>query len=261
VLIHVPKTGGSTIREGLWGSRWRGPVFGAIPESWRELFKFAFVRHPLDRLVSAWADFSQLRGYGGGLEEFVAIVTDERIGFDARRRSVPEDIRHHTLPQSHPFNGLQFADRIGRYEHYQRDLAAILEVVGLRPRSVPRLRQTRRGPWSEHLRGRTLRRALEFLEPDFEFLGYPLPARRRAVAPPVAWPGVQRPPGPSPLRDSSGRPGSLSPTLSFGAGGTRRRDTKHSAGEPERPPFQSNTASASERTSNPFPKEWPWESA
>ena len=51
------------------------------------------------------------------LAAFLDIVEDESIAYGARRRTAEEKIRHHTIPQSHPFNCLQFADFVGRFEN------------------------------------------------------------------------------------------------------------------------------------------------
>lgn len=176
VFIHVPKTGGSTIRQGLWKARWQGPVFGHVPNAWRDLFAFAFVRHPLERFVSAYADFSQLRGFKGSVEQFLEIATDENVAYDGHRRSQAEDIRHHTLPQTHPFNCLDAANYVARYEDYEVELRRLLELVGAEvPSGLPRLRATRHCGWRDVLSGAALQRALDFLLPDFEQLGYDLP--------------------------------------------------------------------------------------
>ena len=175
VFIHLPKTGGSSIRHGIWASRYEGPAFAAIPDNWRPYFKFAFVRHPLDRLVSAWADFSQLRNFNGSIERFLDIAADESIIYDERRKTMEERIRHHAIPQTHPFNCLSHADFVGRYERYDDDLRHVLDQVGMPASSVPRLRKTRHEGWSKHLSGNTLRRAVEYYASDFDLLEYSRP--------------------------------------------------------------------------------------
>lgn len=175
VLIHIPKTGGSSIRHGIWRSNYEGPEFWRVPAAWADRFKFAFVRHPLDRLVSAWADFAQLRDFRGTMDDFIDIVVDERVIFDERRSNTAERIRHHTIPQTHPFNCLKEADYVGRYESYAADLAFVLGKVGMPAETTPALRKTEHGPWEAHLSGDALRRAIEFYEQDFDELGYARP--------------------------------------------------------------------------------------
>lgn len=175
VLIHIPKTGGSTIRNGLWNGRYIGPAFGAIPDEWKEQFKFAFVRNPLDRLVSAWADFSGSRGFDATIDEFVDIVVDDSVIYDERRQTLAERIRHHTIPQTHPFNCLSSADFVARFENYSEDLNEVLTRVGLACEHLPQLRKTNRGSWKCHLQGDALRRVVEFFAADFELLGYRRP--------------------------------------------------------------------------------------
>lgn len=176
VLIHVPKTGGSSIRNGIWQGRYEGPAFGEVPVSWAGLFKFAFCRHPLDRLVSAWADFTQHRRSGLSIDQFVDVVLDDCVDFGPSRSTEAERIRHHTIPQTHPFNCLGEADVICRYENYANDLAAVLNQLSLEhPEQLPEMRKTQRGHWSEYLSGTTLEKCISFYRDDFRELGYELP--------------------------------------------------------------------------------------
>ena len=59
VFIHIPKTGGASIRHGVFKGNVDGPKQGFIPENWKSLYKFAFVRNPYDRVISAWKMFSE----------------------------------------------------------------------------------------------------------------------------------------------------------------------------------------------------------
>lgn len=175
VLIHIPKTGGSTIRHGIWKSDYEGPTFGSIPSGWSRYFKFAFVRHPLDRLVSAFEDFRQYRKFEGDIDAFLAVVMDESVIYDERRKSIEERIRHHAIPQTHPFNCLADADFVGRYENYLADLESILKRVGKVPDEIPAIRKTKREGWESYLAGETLKKAIAYFEADFETLGYAKP--------------------------------------------------------------------------------------
>lgn len=176
VLIHIPKTGGSSIRHGVWQGRYDGPAFGEVPAQWQRFFKFAFCRHPLDRLVSAWADFTQHRRSRLSMEEFVDIVIDESIDFGESRANQAERIRHHTIPQTHPFNCIGEADVIGRYENYAADLRAILDRVGIcSPGKLPEIRKTEHGHWADYLHGTTLEKSIAFYQDDFNQLKYELP--------------------------------------------------------------------------------------
>lgn len=194
VLIHIPKTGGTSIRQGFFEGQYEGPVQGHIPDAWLSDFKFAFVRNPFDRLISAWQMFasgmrqdddSYLPAAGNfTLREFLDIVMDESIPFDGRRRERLEvRIRHHSLPMTHPFYCLDQADQIGRYEILAQDFKLILNRLGL-DGELPHFNQTKRQPYQVYFDEETRRLAEQFYREDLERFGYrfePLPSPATAT--------------------------------------------------------------------------------
>jgi hypothetical protein len=182
VLIHIPKTGGTSIRNGVWEKRYEGPVFGVIPGAWQGLYKFAFVRHPCDRLISAWRMFTDgtmtMPGQPFAMETrqldlaaFIDIVIDDSIIYDERRSTFAERIRHHTIPQTHPFNCLGHADFIGRYENLDADFRHVCKVLGV-DAELPRMHFTTRGLWREYMDDADIARCREFYRDDFAQFGY-----------------------------------------------------------------------------------------
>jgi len=182
VLIHIPKTARTSIRKGVWQGRYEGPAHGHLPEEWRPYFRFAFVRHPLDRFISVWKMFTEgTRNEPGwsmpqdarplSLAAFAEIVFDESILFDERRRRFEEKIRHHAMPQTHPFYCLHEAEFVGRYERLRSDFAVVAERVGLSA-PLPHMHSTEHGAWSTYISGPLLERCRAFYRDDFEALGY-----------------------------------------------------------------------------------------
>lgn len=183
VLIHIPKTAGTSIRKGVWAGRVIGPpAFGTIPADWNDLFKFTFVRHPLDRFVSAWKMFAEgPRGdtqwkpapdaYPVSLEKFFEIVTNEDIIYDERRRTFEERIRHHAIPQTHPFNCLKDADYVGRFENIDADFQEICARLNLKA-ELPKIHCTQHKHWSEELSPGVIQKCYKYYEDDFVQLNY-----------------------------------------------------------------------------------------
>lgn len=178
VLIHIPKTGGTAIRKGSWQGNYDGPEF-SLPDEWQPLFKFAFVRHPFDRLISAWKMFSD--GISDGpsapkateglsLVSFCDIVCDESISYE-ERRTASERIRHHAIPQTHPFNALHMADFVGRFETLQEDfdrICAQLEIQKL----LPHRHVTKHDTWQSYMSPDVVERMAVFYAEDFRTLNY-----------------------------------------------------------------------------------------
>jgi len=182
VLIHIPKTGGTSIRNGAWEGNYEGPAFGEIPDDWQSYFKFAFVRHPYDRLISAWKMFTkgtmtrpglsaEIETRPLSLSEFIDIVTDDNIIYDERRSTYEERVRHHTIPQTHLFNCLRLADYVGRYENIDEDFLQISKTIG-QTTELPHIHYTERKHWSEYMSDTDKDRCLDFYKEDFKQLEY-----------------------------------------------------------------------------------------
>jgi hypothetical protein len=147
IFIHVPRTGGTTILTllGLWKPERSADLqtlFGDLgpldlqhltlaqvrqfltPAEFAAYFKFAFVRNPWDRAVSAALWRARFRDEGvRDLRDYV----DWAEGVNRRGPRRPSDI--HALPQSAfvmDAGGRIGVTSIGRFERYAEDLAAIL---------------------------------------------------------------------------------------------------------------------------------------
>lgn len=179
VLIHIHKTGGTSIRNGLFRKYCSDAAFGAMPVEWSDAPALAFVRNPFDRLISAWKMFADgtslnkaVPSPGISLEDFVDIVIDESIIYDERRRTPEERIRHHMIPQTHPFNCLSAASFVGRYETLDEDFQTFGRQNGFDLPPMPRLNTTQRGHYRDYITP-PIRRSLEdFYAEDLKALGY-----------------------------------------------------------------------------------------
>ncbi len=183
VFIHNPKTGGMTIRSWLLKEGcFEGPVNGPLPESWMGEFKFAFVRNPFDRLVSAWKMFTE--GVHNSdwrlpptarpdmtLREFLDIVLDESIGFGPDR-NYERRIRNHTLPQVHPYYAIDKADFVGRFEQYEQGLETICRELHVDPIRPKRTHLTRRQPYPTYYDAETRQLATKYYAEDLARFGY-----------------------------------------------------------------------------------------
>lgn len=183
VFIHIPKTGGTSIRRGLFGDVVEGPTQGFVPPEWMSCFKYAFVRNPYDRVISAWKMFASgmensvwkhpQDERGLSLQRFLEIATDESISFDGRRETTSEKIRHHAIPQTHPFNCLEFADFVGRFEQLDSDFAKVCEQLKYDAGKLPRWNQTnRKREFMSYFDSVTRAIVEQFYAEDFSQLGY-----------------------------------------------------------------------------------------
>lgn len=210
IFIHIPKCAGTSIEECLElnfvleaenltylqiEKRWHCSKAQTIQKlgkkTWESYFKFSFVRNPWDRIISAWRMFEtkswcQLdQSYS--LSEFIDLVTDEKIDYHANyltkwqkeswQHSL-ENVRHHTLPATHPFYGLVEDEKLtvdfcGRFENLQSDFAKVTEKLGVEIQLPHRLKTDRSSNYQDYFKDSALiERIRDYYQKDCELFEY-----------------------------------------------------------------------------------------
>ena len=193
MLIHIPKTGGTSIRNGVFDGDYEGPVQGEVPLAWREHFAFCFVRNPFDRLISAWKMFTHGMQKSNwvypsdgnpklNLRQFLDIVIDESVPYNGQRTTFEEKIRHHTLPLTHPFHCIEHADFVGRFETLEKDFQVVCSELGING-PLPHWNQTiPTDDYREFYDPQTLKIAREYYADDLKQFGYTFDQQKRAAS-------------------------------------------------------------------------------
>lgn len=194
LFIHIPKTGGTSILTslGLWQSQRSANLrtlfgdFGCVdlqhltlsqaeqyltPTEFAQYYKFAFVRNPWDRAVSAalW----QTKFPEEGIRDLRDYIDwSERVNRIGARRASDA----HALPQSAfvtTRNGSVGVDHIGRFEDFARDLQRILGRFLTLSHPLPhKLRHEGRRHYREYFGGDLQRRAAALYAEDAARFGY-----------------------------------------------------------------------------------------
>lgn len=183
VFVHVPKTAGIAVAEALFGSRCAGhrsvrDYLKLMPQDYHRFFSFTFVRHPCDRLVSAYSflreggmssqdrAFAERAGLTDGCDfaTFVLERLDDRLMYSAV----------HLVPQVEFLVDETQAlavDFIGRFEALERDVAHVARRLGVHC-ALPRRNASRRDASDGLEDARVRARVRELYAADFERLGY-----------------------------------------------------------------------------------------
>lgn len=188
VFVHLPKTGGTSLRKALGGTI-EQRFFGHIPSDYAGLPRFAIIREPKDRFMSAFRMFK----YGNRLEDdyysqprwpdltiskALDVIEDPWVGFDRSQRSLAWNFKHHVIPQTHPFNCLAQAEEILRFENLQADFKRLCSSLGLSAR-LPNLRGSRGEHAAEDVwRPEDETRFNRLFETDYQVLGYADPSQQ-----------------------------------------------------------------------------------
>ncbi|MEP3688406.1 MAG: sulfotransferase family 2 domain-containing protein [Sulfitobacter dubius] len=161
VFVHLPKTGGTSVRDAL--GELEGRYFGHIPEKFRKRRCLAVVREPRARFLSAFRMFKfgnkldddyygEPRWPDLSISEALDVLEDPWVGFDRSYRSLPWNLKHHIIPQTHEFNCLHHVDTVLRFETLEQDFTQFCAEQGISA-ELPRLRASRgsrenEGVWS-----------------------------------------------------------------------------------------------------------------
>lgn len=186
IFIHVPKNGGISVANGLFGTnRMMGghycvdfykTIFGADFDNY---FKFAISRNPWDRVVSA---FHYLKG--GGLDHLDVAWEKKHIGkFQNFHEFVdnwvePENIfmGMHFTPQ-HEFicdsRGKIAVDYVGRFENLEQSYAFISKQLNLSDRKLPHSNSSKRQKdYRTYYGDRQAEKIATVYKQDIETFGY-----------------------------------------------------------------------------------------
>lgn len=159
-FVHIPKTGGCSIREALGMSKTQHHVIASqLPAD----FRFAFVRNPYERLLSAFAYETKVVGVKrNGFRYFVLNELRETIhGRD-----------HLYWPQYYYLD--ERLDFKGHYECLEHDFNILCDILGLERRPLPHNNQSPHGTIAEHYDTDLMYVVRDLYEEDFIRCGYSL---------------------------------------------------------------------------------------
>jgi chondroitin 4-sulfotransferase 11 len=193
IFTHVPKTAGKSIRylyglpefeqdykadgrsiECAYGHK---RLFEFLTEEYfSRYFKFAFVRNPFDRIVSAYFYLDN-----GGCNEVDKQFREIHLApykgnFAAFAEELPRLV---TAPHFQPQivwlcdnRRTLLTDFIGRYETFEQDLSVVSKTIGLSFHKVPLLNASKHKPYRTYYDDSTRRRVTQVYGEDIELFSY-----------------------------------------------------------------------------------------
>ncbi|MCU0528986.1 MAG: sulfotransferase family protein [Cyanobium sp. Prado107] len=189
LFLHIPKTGGKTI-ESLLGYPHRHSHHSkrGLPVDWQQWFRFTFVRHPVDRFVSAcnyWVDMAQrherLYRQLGDPSPMVRLrlwLLDDAPSLadvvDRLRSNGAYKTISAFAPQMRRLKAIQ-PQFIGRFERFQQDANTLLTLLDSSQRlqpTLPHLNRSQKHYRIEQLDRQSLKRLARIYRCDFLRLGY-----------------------------------------------------------------------------------------
>ena len=183
IFIHIPKTGGNSIYEALFNKKSNGHIRYSQYEKknrkkFQEYFKFAVVRNPWDRLVSA---FYFLKN--GGITPFDKKWAQDNIQefntFDEfvigwlNKEKINSET--HFKPQTYWIcdeNKKIMVDFIARLETIDQDFLFIANKIGSKNKTIKKLNASSRLDYRKYYSDRTKNIIRNIYKDDIELFGY-----------------------------------------------------------------------------------------
>ncbi len=198
LFLHIPKTGGQTIERLLgFPHRHQHHSSKGLPSDWQRWFRFTFVRHPVDRFISACNYYVDMAGrhqrrYRQPAER--GVIASFRLWLLEDKPSLPQVVealqaqdlyRRHAgfAPQLRRIRAVQ-PQFLGRFERFADDVNTVLTLLDVDARleaGAPRINASKRHYRQVDLDGPALQALSRMYRADFQQLGY-------RPAPPTALP-------------------------------------------------------------------------
>ena len=211
LFVHIAKTGGSSIRSVLSRDRWRHPYFWAqmvcsrlsslsghrlaskLPrhapvvaakemlskQAFEQLFKFAFVRNPWDRMVSAFCHFQRERAdllrenRVVSFDDFVHWMIHDAGEYCSHGATFVHAIRRPQWEHLIDLHGDLVVDRIGRYESLSEDFTSIASHLGFGEVTLPHKRRSNRSyDYRSHFSAKSVEWVAQYYSMDIKQFDY-----------------------------------------------------------------------------------------
>jgi hypothetical protein len=182
LFVHIAKTGGSSIRAVLgrlaWGDALQLPTLVChrlshftghriatklprhaaavaaqemlVPSHFDSLFKFAFVRNPWDRMVSAFHHFERENEavlkdqHISSFHDFAKWIVEDSHTYRGRKQVFVAAIRRAQVEHLIDLKGARIVDFVGRYENLAEDFRVVCGRIGTPLQDLPHKRKSHR---------------------------------------------------------------------------------------------------------------------
>lgn len=199
ILIHIPRTGGSSIERWIHGGDW----WNASPETkhllasqakqiyseyWDDYFKFAFVRNPWDRMVSCLhfsshfgIEAEQTKNRFGWSQQGAIDFTGykEMFGYPVtvehdHRFYERSDLQTSNHQPNRVYQNIldEPIDFVGRFETLKEDTKTIQEKIGMEKRFKVHAQRSKRGKYERYYDEVSCEEVRQLYAGDIEAFGY-----------------------------------------------------------------------------------------
>ena len=199
IFVHIPKTGGSSIENVIWGSDWSKRTteqlwMGAVRPGFNKyqsgglqhllaaqirrevgarvfdsFFKFSFVRNPWSKVVSQFC-------YIKTREDLLRFMGMTRWTSFRKYLDLIEKIEHVQSCEQWRFlegdNGQCLVDFVGRFENLQEDFERVAGKLGLGSVNLPHEMKRGGGSYQSFYNSRTRDKVARIYQKDIELFGY-----------------------------------------------------------------------------------------